>query len=342
MNAKICIKHFFPTLQQLQKYSPPYGYSDPMQTSAPYGYINMVQSCAYSLAPLLKISRSDAAHTCKWATSWQKATKWQVHQVKTQVSLGIRWCESSLRSHLVGFVMRRLKWCCYKYKVNIIRPLAKNKGFYNSSFNPEYRFFNKLMISETHFCHTLNHFLVDNQANEKLHYIFWHFCLKKRCIQFLSIPSEQSEWGKILQILITLRKVRKVGPSKIYLQEIKINLLKIKVSIGFFFNKNTSFMGFTSFLQNYKLLKVSLGGLHNICWLKWLKWGENGLFSFFLCSTFLKENIWAMLWENLFLPYANNKGADQLAHLHSLIRAFVIRCIDSIIHLVPIPTTASL
>ena len=31
------------------------------------------------------------------------------------------------------------------------------------------------------------------------------------------------------------------------------------------------------------------------------------------------------------LPYANNKGADQPAHPHSLISAFVIRCLDSII-----------
>ena len=28
---------------------------------------------------------------------------------------------------------------------------------------------------------------------------------------------------------------------------------------------------------------------------------------------------WASSWENLFLPYANNKGADQPAHLRSLI-----------------------
>ena len=32
-------------------------------------------------------------------------------------------------------------------------------------------------------------------------------------------------------------------------------------------------------------------------------------------------------------PYANNKGADQPAHPRSLISAFVIRCLDSIIPL---------
>ena len=36
-------------------------------------------------------------------------------------------------------------------------------------------------------------------------------------------------------------------------------------------------------------------------------------------------------WENLFLPYANNKGADQPTHARSLICAFVVRCLDSII-----------
>ena len=38
-----------------------------------------------------------------------------------------------------------------------------------------------------------------------------------------------------------------------------------------------------------------------------------------------------MPWENLFLLYANNKGADQPAHPRSLISAFVIHCLDSII-----------
>ena len=31
------------------------------------------------------------------------------------------------------------------------------------------------------------------------------------------------------------------------------------------------------------------------------------------------------------MPYANNKGADQPAHPSSLISAFVVRCLDSII-----------
>ena len=41
-------------------------------------------------------------------------------------------------------------------------------------------------------------------------------------------------------------------------------------------------------------------------------------------------------WENLFLSYANNKGADQPAHPRSLISTCVFRCLDSIISLVSI------
>ena len=36
------------------------------------------------------------------------------------------------------------------------------------------------------------------------------------------------------------------------------------------------------------------------------------------------------------MPYANNKGADQPAHPHSLISAFVIRCLDSKVPLLAI------
>ena len=38
--------------------------------------------------------------------------------------------------------------------------------------------------------------------------------------------------------------------------------------------------------------------------------------------------IWATSWENLFMPYMNNKGADQPAHPCSLISTFVV-CISS-------------
>ena len=43
---------------------------------------------------------------------------------------------------------------------------------------------------------------------------------------------------------------------------------------------------------------------------------------------------WPTSWENLFLPYANNKDVDQPAHQRILISAFVIRCLDSIISVV--------
>ena len=42
------------------------------------------------------------------------------------------------------------------------------------------------------------------------------------------------------------------------------------------------------------------------------------------------------------MPYANNKGADQPAHLRCLISAFVVRVLDIIIPLVSISEISSL
>ena len=55
-----------------------------------------------------------------------------------------------------------------------------------------------------------------------------------------------------------------------------------------------------------------------------------------------ETDIWATSWENLFMPYANNKGADQPAHPRSLINTFVVRCLDGIIPLVSISEISSL
>ena len=52
--------------------------------------------------------------------------------------------------------------------------------------------------------------------------------------------------------------------------------------------------------------------------------------------------IWATSWENLLMPYANIKGADQPAHPRSLISAFVVCCLDSIIPLVSVSEMSSL
>ena len=42
------------------------------------------------------------------------------------------------------------------------------------------------------------------------------------------------------------------------------------------------------------------------------------------------------------MSYANNKGADQLAHPRSLISAFVVRCLDSVMALVSVTKISSL
>ena len=51
---------------------------------------------------------------------------------------------------------------------------------------------------------------------------------------------------------------------------------------------------------------------------------------------------WVTSWENLFLQYANNKGATQPAHPCSLTSTFVVCCLDSIIPLVFISEISSL
>ena len=42
------------------------------------------------------------------------------------------------------------------------------------------------------------------------------------------------------------------------------------------------------------------------------------------------SDIWAMSWDDLFMPYAYNKVADQPVHMHSMISAFIVRCLRSI------------
>ena len=42
------------------------------------------------------------------------------------------------------------------------------------------------------------------------------------------------------------------------------------------------------------------------------------------------------------MSYANNKGADQPAHPRSLISAFVVRCLDSVVSLVSVIKISSL
>ena len=52
-----------------------------------------------------------------------------------------------------------------------------------------------------------------------------------------------------------------------------------------------------------------------------------------VCFKFIPRfqfHIWATSFENLFLPYANNKGTDQAAHMRSLISAFIVHCLDNI------------
>ena len=56
--------------------------------------------------------------------------------------------------------------------------------------------------------------------------------------------------------------------------------------------------------------------------------------------TYVRYQI-SLSWENLFLPYANNKDADQPVHPCSLISVFVIRWLDSMIPPFAISKTSS-
>ena len=57
---------------------------------------------------------------------------------------------------------------------------------------------------------------------------------------------------------------------------------------------------------------------------------ENGWMAGGGGGAFICETKWSMSWENLYMIYANNKGADQPAHLRSLISAFIVHCLDNI------------
>ena len=63
-------------------------------------------------------------------------------------------------------------------------------------------------------------------------------------------------------------------------------------------------------------------------------------FLLFFGSTWIHDAVWPDYMSHVMkkpvLSYANNKGADQPAHLRSLISAFVVRCLDSIMPLLAI------
>ena len=78
------------------------------------------------------------------------------------------------------------------------------------------------------------------------------------------------------------------------------------------------------------LLVLSWGGSHVTVLDRLWIW----LYQFLIIafsSTLLQIVIWATSWQNLFMLYVSNKDADQPVHPHSLISAFVVRCLDSIL-----------
>ena len=77
----------------------------------------------------------------------------------------------------------------------------------------------------------------------------------------------------------------------------------------------------------------------SLCWKYMSKFpGQTckGTFSYTYPKRWTKELIWTTSWENLYMPYANNKDPDQPALPCMLISIFIIRCLDSIIPVVSI------
>ena len=91
--------------------------------------------------------------------------------------------------------------------------------------------------------------------------------------------------------------------------------------------------------KSYDLVPTCIVG-RGTCLVGHLFAWQHFLFDVFLLLLLVSEEgcyLWlATSWENLFMPYANNKGADQPAHPRSLISFFVVRCLGCIISLVSI------
>ena len=65
----------------------------------------------------------------------------------------------------------------------------------------------------------------------------------------------------------------------------------------------------------------------------WLRWAHTHFVGFVMSRLINVRSLYCMsrIMRKPVLPYANNKDADQPAHPRSLISAFVVRCLDSII-----------
>ena len=79
----------------------------------------------------------------------------------------------------------------------------------------------------------------------------------------------------------------------------------------------------------WKTLKMQLG---RVLWQIFLLYLQNVV----KLQNALASRHMSLVMRKPVLPYANNNGADQLAHPRSLISAFVVRFLDSIIPLVSI------
>ena len=129
---------------------------------------------------------------------------------------------------------------------------------------------------------------------------------EKKCILILKVMYLNSKWMKVKNITILFKT-----------QQI-IYTLSINMRVTFWVSISTQFLIIN---KHEKFNKTS-----------WIK--KKVQIQLVECkSKNWTDNIWATSWENLFLLYAKNKGADQPAHPRNLISTFVVRCLNSIIPL---------
>ena len=99
-------------------------------------------------------------------------------------------------------------------------------------------------------------------------------------------------------------------------------LLFVSFSAFFWYDPFAWYMDKTAKKNTYRnstITNVKPLILYSAIHLSWMK------------SIFTVWDLFEPPWEHLLMPYANNKDADQPAHMCSLSSAFVVRCLDSII-----------
>ena len=140
------------------------------------------------------------------------------------------------------------------------------------------------------------------------------------------ISKTEPRYSKIYQIK-TLKKKKKA---------------KIQTSLHICLVWSQSLLGALWVAKHPKLFHADSTDFDQTAWMGRLIWVCLTPISYCCFASSKLKNIWATSWENVFMPYANNKGTDQPAHSRNLISAFLVCCRDSIIPLLAVSKISSL